>query len=506
MKLLGLVRSPGGLAWTAAVVLATFQACSSAEPLEDGRFGGGPQRDAGNNGGSSGGSSGTGTSSGDGGSSGGPETLNIIQISSLVYHTCAVWNDGVLKCWGMNAYGALGLGDTVDRGVKPGDMGENLPAIDVGRGRRVKRVATGYFSTCALLDDSTVKCWGDSFESCGDNFDESCGIGYGDRKRRGDQPGEMGDALPALDLGAPAKDISCGTFSCCALLANDAIKCWGENVDGVLGYGDELSRGDQPGEMGNDLPAVDVGVSGVNRLRVGSALLFRHACAALKNGEMKCWGNNSDGQLGVGDTMTRGDDSNEMGTALKRVMVDDFIADVAAGDGASCALTAEGQIRCWGDNSGGQLGLGDTMSRGGVPDQNFPLVQIGGNAVDVGMSQHACAVLDTGAVKCWGPNQFLLADDAGISPSGRLGYGDILTRGSAPGQMGTDLPAIDLGTTAAARQLALGSAHTCVRFIDGKVKCFGENFRGALGLGDDETRGDQRSDMGDDLPFVDLGR
>lgn len=502
MKLKTAIASPAGAAWLCAVVLASFQACGGQTEEPDDQFGGGPRRtdrrDASASSSSSGGSGGTSSSSG------GPAGLGITQISSLVYHTCAVWNDGVLKCWGMNAFGALGLGDTDDRGDGPGEMGENLPAVDVGQGRRVRRVSTGYFFTCALLDDSTVKCWGDN-PICGPDSDQNCGLGYGDQLARGGEPGQMGDALPALDLGGPARDISCGTFSCCAVLANDAIKCWGENTYGVLGYGDQLTRGDEPDEMGAALPTIDVGVSGVSTLKTGNALINRHACTALKNGEMKCWGNNTYGQLGIGDTAARGDQLNEMGTALPRAGLTDFVTDVAPGDYATCALTAEGLVRCWGDNAYGQLGYGDTTTRGEVAGQNFPIVQLGGKVVSLGLSQHACAVLETGEVKCWGANQFVRAD-GGIVPLGRLGYGDFEVRGSGPNQMGSNLPAVDFGNAATARSVALGSAHTCVQFIDGKVKCFGENNFGALGLGDGHTRGVGTGEMGDALPFVDLGR
>ena len=503
MHLKKLFGSPARLAWFSAIGLATFQACASTEEIpDDDEFGGGPRRDGGTTVSSSSSSGGT---SGGGASSGGPQALDIVQLSSLVNHTCAVWNDGMLKCWGMNPYGALGQGDTEDRGDDPGEMGDNLPPIDVGSNRKVRRVATGYFFTCALLDDATVKCWGDN-PICGPQNDENCGIGYGDTLARGSTPGTMGDALPALDLGASAKDISCGTFGCCALLVDDSIKCWGENIDGVLGYGDELTRGNAPGQMGANLPPVDVGVSGVSTIKMGNTLIVRHTCAALKDGNLKCWGNNTYGQLGLGDTASRGDDLNEMGTALPEVLAGNFVSDVSPGNNATCALTAEGQVRCWGDNTYGQLGYGDTLTRGRVGGQNFPILDLGGKATNIGLSQHACAVLESGVVKCWGVNEFPGFGDAGASPSGRLGYGDTLTRGNAPGQMGVNLPPVDLGRTAAPVQVALGSAHTCVRFVGGKVKCFGENFRGALGIGDEETRGDAASDMGDNLPFVDLGR
>lgn len=509
MKLGTLLRSPGALAWTAAIGFAAVQACAgSTTEDDDDTFGGGPQRrnDAGTSS-SSGGSSGGGSSS----SSGGPTALDIVQISSLANHTCVVWNDGVLKCWGNNRSGQLGYGDLENRGDSQSEMGENLPPVELGSGRRVRRVAVGFTLTCALLDDSSVKCWGDN-PVCGPDNDQNCGLGYGDQVPRGGAPGQMGDNLPAIDLGAPAKDLSCGSFSCCALLSNDTIKCWGENFQGVLGYGDQLARGNEPNQMGANLPPVDVGVSGVSRIRVGNALLAQHTCAALVNGEVKCWGSNFYGQLGIGDTNTRGDQANEMGTALPRVDVTDFVNDIAPGDSSTCARTAEGLVRCWGNNDYGQLGYGDKLARGSVRGQNFAPVQIGGTAVAIAAAgsiygaARTCVVLAEGAVKCWGANDYLTLDGGVDEPIGRLGYGDTISRGAAPNQMGANLPAIDLGETQSPVELAIGSGHTCVRFTDGKVKCFGENFSGALGLGDDKNRGYEASQMGDALPYVDLGR
>jgi len=105
-------------------------------------------------------------------------------------HSCALFDDGSLKSWGQNANGGLGLGDLVARGNMPGQMGDALPAVSLGTSHTAHAVVTGSGFTCALLDDSSVKCWG--FGGL---------LGLGDTTSRGGQPGDMGDSLPAVNLG-----------------------------------------------------------------------------------------------------------------------------------------------------------------------------------------------------------------------------------------------------------------------------------------------------------------
>src|SRR5690606_24683255 len=133
------------------------------------------------------------------------------------------------------------------------------------------------------LDNGRVKCWG---------LNSSGQLGQGDTIRRGDQPGEMGNALAPIDLGTGRTATS--VTEACALLDNGSVKCWGLGNAGRLGAGDDQDRGDEPGEMGDALPAVALG-AGRSAVAVSSSGL--HACALLDNGTVKCWGLNHAGQL-----------------------------------------------------------------------------------------------------------------------------------------------------------------------------------------------------------------
>jgi alpha-tubulin suppressor-like RCC1 family protein len=112
-------------------------------------------------------------------------------ISATGSHTCALLNDGTIKCWGSNDSGQLGQGDAEDRGDEPREMGDALAPVDVGAGKIATSVSAAGGYTCALLNDGCAKCWGRN---------ERGQLGLGDRANRGDEPGEMGDALPAVKL------------------------------------------------------------------------------------------------------------------------------------------------------------------------------------------------------------------------------------------------------------------------------------------------------------------
>jgi hypothetical protein len=105
---------------------------------------------------------------------------------------CLCKRIGATKCWGYGAHGQLGYGDGSDRGDGANEMGDDLPVVDVGTGRRAVALALGNEHSCAILDDGATKCWGSG--SGGQ-------LGYGDTSNRGDGANEMGDDLPVVDVG-----------------------------------------------------------------------------------------------------------------------------------------------------------------------------------------------------------------------------------------------------------------------------------------------------------------
>ncbi len=329
-----------------------------------------------------------------------------------------------------------------------------------------------------------------------------------------------GTALPPYQI----VDFALGSSHACAVLDTGRIKCWGNNNPSKLGVPTEAGNtliGDTPSETGNGLPFVEVGEGTVLQLVAGSS----HNCILFKSLQVKCWGSNDSGQLGLGDTDAR-DDEDEMGENLPFVELGNRIVPVEIATGGSqatnCVImsdaTGNGGLKCWGDNSEGQLGLGeiggnkakigDAVGEMGI---SLDFVDLGDGLQVVAVSLgglHICAVLEKGeqhGVKCWGGNS-----------EGQLGLGDINARGDEGFgtdiiEMGDSLPFVQLGTDMHIRDISAGNEHTCVLFSNGRMKCWGGNSKGQLGLGDNEDRGDEggvdtaTTEMHKNLPFVELG-
>ncbi len=279
-------------------------------------------------------------------------------------HLCAILDNGELKCVGRNFSGALGLGDTTVRS-------DNPPPVDLGTGRTAVAVAAGEYHTCAILDNGDLKCWGEN--SAGQ-------LGLGDTTDRGDNPGEMGDNLPPVDLGAgrTAVAVAASEFDTCAILDHGQMKCWGSGQSGRLGQGSTADLGDGPGEMGDNLPPIDLGRGRtVTQIAVGVA----HTCALLNRGDLKCWGNNFWGPTGSELVNTIGDEPNELGDHLPRVNVEPFrtVTWITAGNLHTCVALDNGVTKCWGKGGSGQLGIRTTGITGNTPGSmgtNLPPVNV----------------------------------------------------------------------------------------------------------------------------------
>lgn len=410
----------------------------------------------------------------------------VTTVAAADEHSCALFRQGTVKCWGENLTGGLGLGNRYDHGDDPGEMGRQLGRVDLGTGRTATAISGGDSFTCALLDDGGVKCWGRNHEGQ---------LGQGDDLNRGSGAGQLGDHLPPIDLGAgrTAAAITAAGSHACARLDDGTVKCWG--IGPVLGLGipsDRDNRGDDPGEMGDALPAVDLG-AGHSVVEIATGIA--HTCAILDDGSLKCWGRNYAGQLGVGDSLDRGMRAGDMGDMLPAVDLGTgrTAVHVAVGGATTCALLDDGSLKCWGDGQYGQLGR-DAYHVGTEPHHmgdRLPVVELGpgrtARAITVG-DEHVCAVLDDASLKCWGRNEY-----------GQLGQGDTTSRRDIPA-----MAAVDLGTARHATAIAAGTDHTCAVLEEGDVKCWGRNARGGLGLGDRSSRGTAPGQMGDDLATVDL--
>ena len=322
-------------------------------------------------------------------------------ISLSVHHACAILDDDSVKCWGYNAYGQLGLGDKNVRGDEANEMGDKLPKVDLGTGRTAKAISAGGAHTCAILDDNSVKCWGANAEG---------ELGLGDLNVRGDNANEMGDKLPKVDLGTgrTAKALSSRGYHTCAILDDNSVKCWGFNERGQLGVGDTNDRGGALNKMGDNLPKVSLGTG---RTAKAISAGYDHTCAVLDDDSVKCWGENLSGELGLGDMHDRGGAANEMGDNLPKVSLGTgrTVKAISAEHLHTCVVLDDDSVKCWGENLFGALGLGDTTNRGvNGNEMGDSLLKAdlgtGRTAKAIASSGHTCVVLDDDSVKCWGEN------------------------------------------------------------------------------------------------------
>jgi len=292
----------------------------------------------------------------------------------------------------------------------------------------VGAISSGDHHTCARLrEPASIKCWGDNHGGQ---------LGLGNTQFIGDEADEMAE-LSSVDLGAgaPATNVSAGYAHTCAVLTDGAVKCWGNNDYGQLGIGDTRRRGDGQNELGDNLKAVELGA------RLGALSVVTggsHTCAIRSDHRVTCWGANTFGQLGLGDTNHRGDGSDELGIELPPIDVGDSVGQVVAGDFHTCVLLSGGSVKCWGYGLYGQLGQGSSENIGDDPGEleALPAIDLGRGRTARELASggyHVCAVLDDDSVKCWGANSY-----------GQLGLGDIEHRGDEPGEMGDALPNVDL--------------------------------------------------------------
>ncbi|MFP2928442.1 RTX toxin [Pyxidicoccus sp. 3LG] len=376
---------------------------------------------------------------------------DVAQIRAGGSHTCALLNDGTVRCWGLGSSGQLGYGN--------GDnLGDKLPPYTRGAiplTEKVVQLATGGSHTCALTSGGFVRCWG---------LATSGQLGYGNKNNIGDT--EPVTTVGHVNLGARAVRIAAGANHTCALLSTGRVRCWGLNGSGQLGLAHTQPIGD------DEDPSQDVQVGApVQDLVTGTS----HTCALLFSGKVRCWGVNTYGQLGITTTGPIGD--SEHPDSQAEMNLGALAVQLTAGSNHTCALLETQAVRCWGYNGYGQLGNGSANSS--VNSTPFEVNLGAGNKAlqAVAGDNHTCALLGSGLIKCWGNNG-----------SGQLGYGNPTSYLPSPPAGHTGLSGIP------AYFLTAGDNHTCALLTNGRALCWGSGASGRLGYGNVANIGD------DELP------
>jgi alpha-tubulin suppressor-like RCC1 family protein len=297
-------------------------------------------------------------------------------------HTCAIFSDDQLYCYGYNLHGPLGSGDNTNLYAVP------TAPVNVGAGLTAVAVAVGYVHTCAILSDGGTKCWGQGSSG-------QLGFVAGTVNLAPINPIDFGGGLTAVR-------ISCGYVHTCAILSDGTARCWGGNANGQLGDGTTT----------NSPNPVVVSSLGLSVMSISCG--WYHTCAILSDGSIVCWGMNTQGQLGD-NTL----DSKSIPTSIS-LDGGETAVKVSAGLDHTCAILSDGTIQCWGFNQYGQVGDKTLITRM-VPTKVFPfgtgLSNVERTALDLSVSSSSsCAILSDKMVSCWGRGSSgQLGDDTKIS-------------------------------------------------------------------------------------------
>lgn len=296
-------------------------------------------------------------------------------------------------------------------------------------------VAAGAQHSCGLSGDGAVYCWGRGYNG-------ELGIGTL-------LPGVAGPVHTATAVRF--RDITAGYYHTCGLGEDDRAYCWGWNRWGQVGVEDTESVFVRE-------PTPVAGGHAFTRLAAG----WYHTCGVTRFGEVLCWGNNEDGQLGDGTTTNR--------SAPTPVAASGPFREVGAGAFHSCATDATDRAYCWGRNIEGQLGTGSREPSA------VPLAVAGGEAFRVldGGRGHTCGVTGEGSIYCWGSNN----------------HGELGTRSvGEAGLPGSRTPA-QVARSQAYVSVSAGTDYTCAVDEPGTGYCWGAGVYGQLGLG---TTADENS-------------
>jgi len=412
----------------------------------------------------------------------------VVKVAVGTYHSCILTAHGDVRCWGDNTYNQLGLGHTNSRtNVQPyqnalADLGGTATDVVVGTDH-----------TCALLTDKSIRCWGR-------NQDGQLGLGNATVMAT-----QLPTTIGPISVGGQANQIGAKANLTCARLSNGSVRCWGRNNNGQLGFGHTTAV--SLTTLPSALTAVSIGGTAKD-IAVGSASV----CVVLDAGGLRCWGYNTSGQLGrqhsqhIGDTeLPNASDPNvpagQDATGLVPIPSGRTVSRVLAGELHFCALLDNQNLECWGKNSNGELGLGTTNHVADASEENpstLGLVSLGTGktATQAALGgDSTCVIHNTGELKCWGYNN-----------TAELGLADTDPRGTITQTRPTGLSAVQLGGTLTPLIVAAGNGSTCLLHSNGRMRCWGFNSVGQLGLGSSSTTpnyiGGDPSQTPDNLSFL----
>jgi cysteine-rich repeat protein len=341
-------------------------------------------------------------------------------------HGCYRTSKGNAVCWGENAQGEVGVGNT----------DETYSPVLVSLPEAIVDIAAAEHANCAVTVGKKLYCWGD-------NDSKQQGTSGLSTSTNVETPAEVVALSGVVDVAA-------GEDHFCALLDTGAMRCWGEADGSQLGK-KGLTTSDQDVPVDVELPGGAV----VTKMALGGD----HSCVLTDAGQVWCWGDVDNGQVGEGTKSSSSLKDIDVPTLVGK-LAGEFISDICAGGDFTCATSAGGKAWCWGDNDDGQLG------DGGDDDQAEPVavmlpVSVTAAAVSCGWD-HACLLDTNGSVWCWGEG-----DDA------QLGNGTTT---------GTTVPGAVQGLPGPMSAIVASAQNSCAMTSQGDRYCWGETEHGDLGL------------------------
>lgn len=384
---------------------------------------------------------------------------NLASVSAASTHSCMI-DGSTLKCWGKNASSQLGNGSTSTA---------NWPQSGTASSFSALQVSAGFNFTCALGTNSSAK----EIRCAGDNSSGQLG--------RASAQNTFTNAIsfPTNHTPVAISASRFGTFACA--IVNDTansisgkVFCWGENSAGQLGNGSTSTP-----SSGSIVQTSNGAFSQSNKNIFALATGARHTCAVQYQGSntnaVYCWGEGSSGKLGNNSLS-----NSTTPAAVDATQLGSNVLQIAAGDSHTCALNSAGELYCWGDNSVGQLGTGNTTSSS-VPVHVTGLTGVTIVQVTAG-ANHTCALAKDFSLYCWG-----------LGSSGQLGVGSVTTSdGSADDcnpQTGVanvtfckKTPTqLTFPVTATVVSVSAGEGHACAVTVEGVPYCWGLNSDAQLG-------------------------
>jgi alpha-tubulin suppressor-like RCC1 family protein len=428
----------------------------------------------------------------------GASTDQFLDITVGSAHACALTKSAGVYCWGKSSEGQHGNG-RIPVGIDNYVYEYQYPIVaNVGGGQLdFKVLASGDNHTCALAADGKIWCWGrnaegqlgnnstalsstsvlvitsdftdfDAFTQVSAGANHTCGV---DSRGRAfcwgeNTHGQLGNNTDVSSLkpvlvntdsltkAVAFVEVKAGRSHTCARTAQGEIYCWGESANGQLGA--PYANVDKWTPMG--VQASGSLINNAVQLEVGGS----HTCYITSESKLFCWGSNNKGQLG----------NNSLSSSQLPVAIDfgSYLSprsnkQISAGGSNTCSLNQKGQILCWGNGAEGRNGSGTsnyeiptlTVTTGVSAGQYFTQMSTGG--------EHACGITADGKAYCWGKNA-----------EGQVGNSNTSNQGSPVAVTITGINPF-LGFT----KIRTGQSHTCALHADGVIYCWGYGFFGQLG-------------------------